>query len=225
MTSHFQEPTVEHLKDEVLGETIMRHPAYGTIHVYRTSGRTYLHDSEFCHDNFISVEINTAKVYVHEGKGRTYPEREGIVRFSMSEAQWATFVSSMNMGSGVPITLTRLNGEFVPQLPVPVQTRYKFKDRFKGRGEAAVASINELEAMIDGMGLSKKKADELKAKARMASRQLTDAMPWLAEHFAEHMEETVEKARMEIHGYAMGKMVAGEAITSDDVLKIGKLSE
>ena len=39
-------------------ETILRHPAFGSIHVCRTSGGTELYGSDFTHRHYVSIEIH-----------------------------------------------------------------------------------------------------------------------------------------------------------------------
>lgn len=38
-------------------------------------------------------------------------------------------------------------------------------------------------------------------RSRLARRALDDSLPFVATRFAEHMEETVEKAKVEVHSY------------------------
>lgn len=45
----------------------------------------------------------------------------------MSEGQWARLLSSLNVGSGVPCTITTVNGEEVPDPPAPTPATDTFK--------------------------------------------------------------------------------------------------
>ena len=52
------------------------------------------------------------------------------------------------------------------------------------------------------LGLSKAKADRMKARIITAHRKISDAAPFVANQFGEHMEKELERAKVEIHGYA-----------------------
>jgi hypothetical protein len=68
-------------------------------------GRT-LFGSALTHEQYLSVEISRA-VLTRDYNADHYSNKEQIVRFNISEAQWARFVSSVGNGDGIPITLER----------------------------------------------------------------------------------------------------------------------
>lgn len=215
MTREYQEPTVEK-GDSVLGDEVFRHPAFGTITAFRTSGHAVLHGSDFSHGHFITLEINPAKIYRRQGEDRTYPDRAPIVRLMMSEAQWATFVSSLNCGSGVPVTLTHVVGQGrLPELPPMASAKERFDSAFKRAAEEAAEELSELDDLIVAAGLSKKKTEELRSTLRMAKAKINDTMPYLAKSFDKHMEKSVEKAKVELHGYAMNTLLSGDQIETE----------
>lgn len=58
---------------------------------------------------------------------------------------------------------------------------------------AAIESLDE--------AISEAKTKTSEAKLKRIRQQLMDSVPWVAKQFSEHMEETTEKAKGEIHGY------------------------
>jgi len=119
----------------------------------------------------------------------------------MTEAQWATFVSSPNMGGGVPCTIQRREGEMIPGLPDPSSRTQQFGDEVRKRMEKSIARTKAAIAEIDEMGLPKSKAEKLKASFRTMLTDLESNLPFVASQFDEHMENTVEHAKQEVHGY------------------------
>jgi hypothetical protein len=87
----------------------MTHPSWAMIGASRVShsaGGSALFDSDIRHQHTVTVSISTASRRRDLNRDWLHAERE-FVEVEMSEAQWASFVSSMNAGSGVPCTIRR----------------------------------------------------------------------------------------------------------------------
>jgi hypothetical protein len=102
------------------------HPCFAQIRASRVNGLTNLYDSDFQHNHFVSISIYRSELDRHLNRD-WHHSRDELIEVNLSEAQWATFVSSMNVGCGVPCTLSYLHGKFVPQLPDTPDTRTLFK--------------------------------------------------------------------------------------------------
>ena len=181
-------------------ETIASHPAFGQIGASRVSGHSALYDSEFRHHNYITVSIHRSRFHRGLSWDWHYAEDE-LIEVKLSEAQWATFVSAMNVGSGVPCTINHLAGKQVPDLPDPEPPTLQFQEEMRKTLEASTATLQKLIEAIDEMGLPKGKADAIKSQVRHSMMQINSNAPFVAKSFGEHMEKTVEKAKAEVHGY------------------------
>lgn len=175
------------------------HPAFAQISASRVSGHANLYGSDFKHQHYMTVKI--MKSQLHRDLNRDwYFGRNEYIEVALSESQWATFVSAPNVGSGVPCTLQHRDGKRIPGIPsVDKSADYK-KDMDRDLSDA-IADIDALLVEIDGLGLSAKKTASIKATAQRARKSLDDSVPFVAEQFAEYMEDTVEKGKQEIHGY------------------------
>lgn len=186
-----------------MGGTVTTHPAYGQIGVSRVSGRASLYDSDFDHNAFMTITIQRSQLTRSLSNDWHFARGE-LIQVALSEAQWATFVSSPNVGSGVPCTIQHIQGERVPQLPPPAPRTKQFGAEVVKQMQAHLAQIDEALADIDSLGLSKAKAEKVRAGLSGARASLTAGLPFIAEQFSEHMEKTVEKAKAEVHGYMSG---------------------
>src|SRR5690606_8026331 len=103
-----------------MGGTKHEHPAFATIGASRISGHANLFGSNVGHNGFVKITINEGTMYrdgysesIHGG-GKSYAE------VWLSEAQWVSFVSRMNVGSGTPCTLRHYGNRdgvvFCPQI-------------------------------------------------------------------------------------------------------------
>ena len=110
-----------------------QHPSYGMIRFARSSiggSGTALFGSTIMHNNVIRLSISKGMM-----------EREGnedwflagtdindmIVEVEMSYTQFAEAITSLNIGEGIPVTITKVNGTFVE--PCPYSDRQKVMRR------------------------------------------------------------------------------------------------
>jgi hypothetical protein len=205
MTRYIEEPvTVQKPGAGGSPESVTTHPAFAQIGVSRVTGYTALYDSDFMHNHYMVIRIAKSDLRRHLNRDWHYSDFSGFVEVAMTEAQWATFVSSPNMGGGVPCTLERFNYEQVPGLPDPIARHHQFGDEVKEDLSELLAELTALDETIDTMGLPKGKAAALKEKVRAAKQKVHSSIPWVAESFDKHMATTTERAKQEIHGYMTG---------------------
>lgn len=183
-----------------MDETSTSHPAFAQIGVSRVSGYTALYDSDFKHNHYMVLRINKSTLRRSLNRDWHYDDMNPMIEVAMSESQWATMISSLNAGS-VPCTLESFNRVQIPGLPEPVPPSDLYKSEIKEDLAEAVQSLEELEAMIESLGLPKGKAAQLMEKARNARTTLTGSIPWVIESSDKHMEKTVERGKQEIHGW------------------------
>jgi hypothetical protein len=182
-------------------ETVTTHPAYAQIVACRVSGHASLYGSDFEHSHYMTVSIKRSQA--HRNLSRDWHfGREELIEVAMSEAQWATFISTPNVGSGIPCTLGHFDGQPVPQLPPPKAVHDTFKEELKASMERMQQDLNAISQGLDGP-LAKTKVAELRRKLEWISQRMTDSTGFVAQQFGEHVEVVVEKAKVEISAYAM----------------------
>lgn len=215
-----QDPVVTKEIGPIGGERIT-HPSFAQIKADRVSGNSTLYDSEFNHHNTIRVTVSSSEM-VRTLSRNYHFEADDLITIEMSEAQWATFVSSLNVGSGVPCSLRRDHGEGIPALSRPITQREKFKVEFDEKITNAIDRLGALESMITDAKLSAKAQKEMVDAINYVKRSFTSSMPFVAEKFAEHMETTVEKAKIEINAFTTQALIdAGRQSLSSAGLNLG----
>lgn len=185
-------------KDEYM-ET---HPAYAMIGASRVTGAKVLFGSDFIHQNYICIRIKPA--YVRRGLSNDWysaSQRE-YIEVCLSEAQWAGFVSRMNVSDGIPCTTTWRDAVgYVPQIPNPPERTKQFDDEMRKTVEGGLAALSELTATINEMKISEKQRKDLLWKVERASRSIGGSAKFIAEQFGEHMEKTKEAAKTEVYSF------------------------
>lgn len=194
MPRETQDTTTNKHGDEV-------HPGFGLISVHRTSAQpgAVLFDSDLRHNSYITVAISTASRKRDLNHDWIHPQQE-IVEVAMSEAQWASFVSAMNVGVGVPCTITRTPDEvFVPQVPYQPRLAESMAE-VRGAADEAMAKVTEAFETYK----------EHKTVGNLRSLEHTIAniprnLEWTAETLTKHTENVVQRARADIEAMVVSK--------------------
>lgn len=94
------------------------HPAFGVAVVTRGHGTPRaLFQSDVLHRDVITLSIQHA-TRTRDLNHDWVHGREPLVEIEMSLSQWGALVSSVGIGSGIPVTIRRTEGEpFTPELP------------------------------------------------------------------------------------------------------------
>lgn len=197
-----EQPTIERESFGGGFEEVIKHPAFAQIGASRVSGGVILYGSDFQHQNFVRIRINKSQLHRKLSNDWPYGGSQGYIEVDLSEAQWAEFVSSMNVGNGVQCTLRYLQGEQIPELPKPEPRMNQFNGELKETIEDSLAHMDKLIASIEATKVSQKQKDEMLGHLRMARQELLANIPFVLKQFGEHMETTVQKAKIEINAYA-----------------------
>lgn len=196
------------------------HPSYaliGAARVSSTPGHT-LFGSDFRHQNFILISVK--KAVLNRGLASDYHfGREEYIEVALSEAQWATFVSTLNVGEGVPCTLERLAGQRIPAIEPIDDRRTQFN-------EEIAQDLNESIALMEE-ALAQAKTKAQREPIERAISRLRSGLPFVAGQFDEHAEKTLEKVKIEAEAYlTRAIMRAGlDALGAPPMLELAESTE
>lgn len=226
-------------KNDMVGRedgTKSEHPAFAVIQANRVEGGIVLFGSEFQHRRFVRIRIAGATLYRQLSHDWVYGHQtQPYIEVSMSEAQWASFVSSMNVGTGVACTLNYRQpaanddptvGE-IPEIEPSVSRHEQFKEELAETMETVMGKLRDLVAMVDepDVSMPKKTRDALRGKVTAAMRNLAENLPFVVKSAEQQVEETAAKARIEINAYLVATMQqAGLAHLGEQAKPIALLS-
>jgi hypothetical protein len=188
-------------QDGPMAGTVHKHPAFGQIVASRIQGEKVLYGSDLKHRNFVTIRITGSELHRSNSKDWNF-ERQQYVEVALSEAQWATFVSSMNMGGGTPCTLVTMGGKSIPQLPDPESRREQFNGELSDTMRDALAQLQAMRAELADAKISATLRNSMTSRIDMAIQEITKNVPFVAEQFDRHLEQQVERAKTEINAYA-----------------------
>lgn len=183
------------------GDAVSRHPAFGQVAIARTSGAGQLYGSEFNHQYAIRMTISSSEMHRSLSEDR-YFARDELISVTMSESQWATFVSAIGVGGGVPCTIGYIKSDGpMPGIKREERTDDVFRREALASCEKAIGQIEQLQQAIKNTNLSGVKKKELTEYSDRILAVLQSSLPFVLSQFNEHMEQTVEAARVEINSY------------------------
>ncbi len=198
-------PEIERLKDDPISDSVERHPSYALIGANRwIGGESFLYGSDFRHAAGVTVTIRKSEL--HRGLSNDYAHSLGeLIEVDLSEAQWATFVSTLNSGMGTQCTLRFLPGEIIPGIARGNDRKKQFKlEASEALKEAEVAAAR-LSELIEKGGRKTEMRDAIRTVLAAFSSQ--SGVSFIAKQFGEHVEKVTEHAKIEVSAY-VGNAIA-----------------
>lgn len=176
------------------------HPAWAMISASRVqSGGAVLFDSDIRHHHTVIVRVGTASRRRDLNRDWMHRDQE-FLEVEMSEAQWASFVSSMNTGSGVPCTIRRREDDWnVPGLFYEPRLQESMRETRNAAHEAFDNVRQAFEAYEE-----KKNAANLR-NLKYAIQNAPANVEFAGKSLAEHAENVVQKARVDIEAMVVSK--------------------
>lgn len=190
---------IEPIKEDGRGD--QTHPAFGVAGVVRRDGTPRaLFQSDLMHSSTVVLTIQTATRKRDLNRDWVHPRME-LVEIEMSETQWGALVSSMGKGSGVPVTIRRLeNDPFVPDLPYEPRTAENRREvgevvqKLLESVSAAMAAVDAVEANKGGTKARREALDDL----RRAISYAPGSAQFAVDSLTEAAESLVNQAQADI---------------------------
>lgn len=185
------------------GATTETHPAYGQITASRVHGRGYLYGSDFEHQNYVSISVYTSELVRDLSTDWPHAGRM-LISLSLSEAQWAAFVSSMNVGEGTRCTLEFAEGREIAKIAGKAGRKDQFSNEMRDCLSTVEAGVKRLRAQIDNANIPSRVKKELFAIMIDIENHLSPNITFVSERFGSHIETVTEHAKIEVNAYIQG---------------------
>lgn len=198
--------TVQH-KDGVTRQ----HPAFGLISAHRVQGgQITLFGSPIKHSSTVRITISEAEEQLdlhHEWQH----QKKMIAEVELSEAQWAAFVTRMNISSGVPCTLLCRHTDGFTHLPAIEDTSFvekKLADIKRTTAEQLAGVqrlVKEFKDAAEQGAISKTRAKEIATKLDWMLQQMPDNTEFMAKSVTKHTEHAVTAAKAEVDAFILNR--------------------
>ncbi|TDP92338.1 hypothetical protein EDF62_1544 [Leucobacter luti] len=173
-------------------ERLDTHPAFGVATVTRGHGTgTALFQSDLLHNETITLAISEADRTRSLNRDWVHSTHQ-LVEIEMSLAQWGALISSIGIGSGVPVTVRRKPGEpltpGIPYEPRIAESLSEVRTSVDHLMEKSRDSLSALEEAIESKAGIRAIRDALRAH-----RATIDNAPANAEFAVKSVAEAAEK--------------------------------
>lgn len=204
---HASEPAkIVEMDNHILSDREETHPAYAQLSFSRQSGgHSNLYGSAIKHQQTITMRIYASKKMTSKYSERYYGENTPIVEVRMSQSQFAQAITSMNQGSGIPVTLESLRGKSIPKCEeksiseIATEGLREKMDEFTNKMSSGQKRIKEI---IDKKGtILKGERKEIGNIYSILMNDLRHNMPFLHECMVEAYDKTATSAKADIEAF------------------------
>lgn len=195
------------------------HPAFGVAILARSSGSDRsLFQSDLVHQHTVTLRIARATRTRSLNHDWVHPGKE-LVEVEMSEAQWGALVSSMGLGSGVPVTIRSTEADhLVPDLPHQPRMAASINEVNEAVGkmlERARETAERLESAIESKAGVKATREALRDHLR-ALEQAEANSAFAVKSLADATEQVVNQAKADIE---IQVLQAGRLVGTDQSIE------
>lgn len=184
------------------------HPAFGTAAISRSQGTPRsLFQSDLEHSHTINLTISAATRSRDLNYDSVHPAHE-LIEIEMSLAQWGALVSSMGVGSGVPVTIRRCatgRAEQTPEIPYQPRTAVSLEevrtvtDKTFQKAREAFDALEEAMDNKQGIKVVRQKRSELRSAIHHAGSNAHFAVKSLMRA----TEKVVGQARIDVEAHML----------------------
>ncbi|MGX1195816.1 hypothetical protein [Metabacillus sp. SLBN-84] len=187
------------------------HESYGMLRISRSSGHDkILFGSSIPHHNTILLSIHPGVIERGLNHDHYYSRQKPYIEIEMSQSQFAEAITSMNMGSGVPVTIREKDGQIMDN-PDYINKRMQFEQEFKQKMQTMEARISRLtesteEMLANKKSLTKSDRNAILNELNALKRELASNIPFIATSFGEQMDKTAQEAKAEVEAFTINKL-------------------
>ena len=187
------------------------HPSFGLLQFNRISGVARFFGSELAHDSYIKMTVSEAVVERKYNQEWYYQKSNiPILQVRLTNLQFAELITSMNMNSGIPVTIERTEKGIRPSLPDKKNAKEEFEDDTKKTFEELTISIKEsvekAKNILENSKLNKRDREGLFILITSILQEFESNMPFALKNFQEATNRIITEAKIEVEGAIQHKL-------------------
>lgn len=195
-------------------EETMQHESFGQLIFTRVNCNPSqsFYGSELQQSHYIQMTLEESYVNRTLADEKYYTTGKILARVRMSSGQFAEMITSLNRGSGTPVTVEVIDGKIKQALPNQESRKEfvhrKFQDRMKEFGATIRLKQQEAKEIVKKKTLSKDDMRNLTNHLEWLTGEVERNIPFFAECFQETMDEVVFEAKTEVENAIQHKINA-----------------
>jgi hypothetical protein len=190
------------------------HPSYGQLEISRvtSSHRVPLYGTSNQCREYITLTIHRSELHrnLHHN---WHHSAEPIIQVAMSPAQFAQAITSLNLGSGTPVTIERIcaDGKCTQIDPPPYKHdrdifNKEFEEDIRELQEKTDGMVERVKKMAEGKTINKRELTGIIKELEMIQQDINSNIPFMATSFNEHLEKSISSAKIEIDAFIDSKI-------------------
>ena len=208
-----------------------KHESFAMMSFNRIQCRGHtLHGSDLKHSTIIEMNLHHSRVRRGLNRNWYYADKL-IASVAMSQNQFSELITSMNMGDGIPVTLTHTERDGVIESPefsdVNELHSDEFKETSKRVAKDAIDMLATMKELLSGSGTVKKiDRDKMLHDMEMVVQDLVSNMPYMERCFRETMDDIKTDAKSTIEAFYQHRVIeTGIKTLSGELPEAPKLIE
>lgn len=192
--------------------TRSKHESYGILQISRVSHgkETVLFGSSIPHRETIRLSIHPGELNRSLSHDWYYAKSREYIEIEMSQAQFAEAITSLNQGSGTPVTIRRLDGKDIDP-PEFSNKRMIFEEEFKNQMQELGDELDALTESAEDILRNKKsvnKSDRQKILNQISrlKAKITSSIPFIASSYNEQLDKISQEAKAEVEAFTINKI-------------------
>lgn len=208
-----QKPTIsknEGIRDNEVKET---HPAYGQLLFSRRTGNkgndVTLYGSNIKHKNTITLTISRSAKFTNEFSEHYFGKDE-LIEVEMSQSQFSEAITSMNMGSGVPVTIKTVMGRVMPncqEKTLREKADNSLKKRFTTLANRLETKMKRIDEITNRTGtIRKAEKEEINRLYKAFITEIKSNLPFLKQCIDETVDDSIKQAKDEVESFWLNRI-------------------
>lgn len=189
------------------------HPSYVVARFSRVTGNPgpLFGSSLAQHPSFVELEVVRATCQHHLGRDWIHSHGQPLITVKFSATQFAELLTTMNVGSGVPGTMSRFDGLDVPRPSFVDREIVKVRNGFREKMARLAADVKrdrqEIQDIIAKKALTQADREIISRKLEKIDREIGANAPFMLESFEESAAKVVTAAKAEVDAFVMQAVV------------------
>lgn len=192
-------------QNDILHQT--DHPSYGIMKFVRSQSSKghSLFGSTLKHSDIITLTISKGELNRGDLNYDSYYAKEHLMEINMSESQFAELITTFNRGSGVPVTISWIDGKHVEPCPFVSKTEQfnaEFKQKMKNLTDDLQKMVAKTKIILESAKpISKGEREIIAGSISSLVSAISSNLPFINEQFAEQMDKTVSEAKASLEAF------------------------
>lgn len=189
-------------------EDLPKHPSHGLLKLSRVSGgwNTRFFGSAASCGHYVMLELHEGEESFDRVSGSHFYDGKIVVRCRMTATQFAEAITTMNRGSGTPVTFEHLRTgplERVEDPPKSLSEAMRIREAFQKEVGEKLAALGSMKRRIlshlEKVGGARRR--EIERELEAFFRLFEDSAPFMMGTFEEATEQAVQDAKANVSAF------------------------